>query len=158
MAQALAEGRLRRNFQGYTTDSAGTLLGLGASAIGSLPQGFVQNVSQELGWRAAVREGRLPVARGVAVTGEDRFRGEIIERLMCDLAVDLGEVCRRHGRELSELGPCLARMAPFIADGLVRLNEGRLTVTSAGRLVVRSVCAAFDDYHAPDAAHHSKAI
>jgi oxygen-independent coproporphyrinogen-3 oxidase len=54
LALAAREGRLHRNFQGYTADAAPTLLGLGASAIGSLPQGYVQNISQELGWRAAV--------------------------------------------------------------------------------------------------------
>lgn len=158
MAKALGEGRLRRNFQGYTTDAAPTLLGLGASAIGALPQGFVQNVTQELGWRAAVREGRLPVARGVALTAEDRFRGEIIERLMCDLEVDLDAVCARHGRPRQELDGCLARLRPFAQDGLVRIAGGRVETVGAGRLVIRSIAAAFDAYFAPDSGRHSRAL
>ena len=158
LAAAQREGRLRRNFQGYTTDAAPTLLGLGASAIGSLPQGLVQNVTQELGWRAAVEAGELPIARGVAVTADDRFRSEIIERLMCDLAVDLDAVCARHGRRREELRPELARLAPFEADGLVRRRGGRLQVTSDGRILVRSVCAVFDAYFAPEAQRHAKAI
>jgi oxygen-independent coproporphyrinogen-3 oxidase len=158
MARALAEGRLHRNFQGYTTDTADTLIGLGASAIGRLPQGYVQNIAQELGWRAAIHEGRLPVARGVALTGEDRFRGEIIERLMCDLAVDLADVCVRHDRHPGELGEPIARLAPFIADGLVRLDGGRLEVVGHGRLVVRSVAACFDAYFDPAGGRHSKAL
>jgi oxygen-independent coproporphyrinogen-3 oxidase len=158
MAVALAEGRLRRNFQGYTTDTAGTLLGLGASAIGALPQGYVQNVAQEIGWRAAVREGRLPVARGVALTADDRFRAEIIERLMCDLAVDLDAVCARHGRQVSELSGEIAALAPFAADGLVRIEGGRITVLGAGRLVIRSICAVFDAYFQPQAGRHSRAL
>ncbi|WP_340647363.1 oxygen-independent coproporphyrinogen III oxidase [Phenylobacterium sp.] len=155
---AQREGRLRRNFQGYTTDSAQTLLGLGASSIGSLPQGFVQNIAQELPWRSAVNQGDLPVARGVVVTDEDRFRAEIIERLMCDLSVDLAAVCGDHGRTLHELASEIAALGDFSNDGLVVLEGNRLTVTEVGRLVVRSVCAVFDAYFAPDAGRHSKAL
>ncbi len=158
MAKALAAGRLRRNFQGYTTDPAETLLGLGASAIGRLPQGYVQNVPQDLGWRVAVQTGQLPVARGVAITDEDLFRGEIIERLMCDLAVDLDAVCARHGREMSDLSDALARLTPFIGDGLARLDGCRLEIIGHGRLVVRSMCAAFDAYFEPAAGRHSKTL
>lgn len=158
MARALDEGRLRRNFQGYTTDVADTLLGLGCSAIGRLPQGFVQNIAQELGWRAAVKEGRLPVARGVAMTADDRFRGEIIERLMCDLAVDLEDVCARHARPVADLESAIVRLGPFVGDGLVKLEGLRLKIVGHGRLVVRSVCAAFDAYFEPEAGRHSKAL
>jgi len=158
LARAQTERRLRRNFQGYTTDSAQTLLGLGASAIGSLPQGLAQNVTQELGWRAAIAAGDLPVARGVPVTPEDRFRGEIIERLMCDLQVDLGAVCARHGRDLADLNDELAELADFAADGMVVMQGDRLIVTDLGRLVVRTVCAVFDTYFAPEAGRHAKAL
>jgi oxygen-independent coproporphyrinogen-3 oxidase len=158
LAVARQEGRLHRNFQGYTTDAASTLLGVGASAIGSLPQGFVQNITAETGWRAAVAEGRLPIARGVAATDDDRFRGEIIERLMCDLAVDIPRVCIRHGRDPAELNDSLRKLAPFVGDGLARMEAGRLQVLGPGRLVVRSICAAFDQHFAPDAGRHSRAL
>lgn len=158
MAVALEEGALRRNFQGYTTDAADTLLGLGASAIGHLPQGYAQNIAQEIGWRAAVKEGRLPIARGVALSDDDRFRGEIIERLMCDLTVDLDEVCARHGRDVADLSDAITRLTPFVGDGLVRLEGPRVRVIGHGRLVVRSVCAAFDAYLDPTAQRHSKAL
>ena len=158
LAVALAEGRLHRNFQGYTTDDAGALLGFGASAIGVLPQGYVQNTAQELAWRAAVGKDELPTARGVAVTADDRFRGEIIERLMCDLRVDLAAVCARHGRPLSDLAGPRARLADFAKDDLVRLDGAVVQVTELGRLLVRSVCAEFDAYFAPEGGRHSKAI
>ena len=158
LAVALAGHRLHRNFQGYTTDAAGTLLGLGASAIGSLPQGYVQNLAQEVDWRAAVREGRLPVARGVGLTADDRFRAEIIERLMCDLAVDLDAVCARHGRDLAELAAARASLDRFEADGVVRLAGSRVEVTELGRPLVRSVCTAFDAYFAPEGGRHSRAL
>jgi oxygen-independent coproporphyrinogen-3 oxidase len=158
MAVALVEGRLKRNFQGYTTDAAGTLLGLGASAIGRLPQGYVQNAAAEVAWRAAVKAGGLPVARGVALTPDDRLRGEIIERLMCDLSVDLAEVCARHGRTFSAVSESVTRLAPFVADGLVRLDRERLQVVGHGRLVVRSIAAVFDAYFDPLTVRHAKAL
>ena len=158
LALAACEGRLHRNFQGYTTDAAGTLLGLGASAIGSLPQGFVQNAAQEMAWRAAVAAGDLPVARGVAVTDEDRFRGEIIERLMCDLDVDLSALCARHDRPISDLAPAFASLEAFERDGLVRYEGARVMVTAQGRPLVRSVCAVFDAYLDAGAQRHAKAI
>lgn len=158
LARAQAEGRLRRNFQGYTTDGATTLLGLGASAIGGLPQGMAQNETRELAWRNAVRAGRLPIARGVAITAEDRFRGEIIERLMCDLEADLAAICARHGRDPAALAPELARLEPLARDGLVAWRGRRLAVTPAGRRLVRSIAAVFDAYLAPDAQRHAGAL
>ncbi|CAN7372385.1 oxygen-independent coproporphyrinogen III oxidase [Caulobacter sp. LjRoot300] len=158
MAKAQAAGTLRRNFQGYTTDPAVTLLGMGASAIGGLPQGFVQNAAHELTWRAAVKEGRLPVARGVAISDEDRFRAEIIERLMCDFAVDLAAVCARHGRSADELAAELARLAPFVADGLAEIRGARVQVPPPGRPLVRSIAAVFDAYFNADSQRHAKAI
>lgn len=158
LARAQAEGRLRRNFQGYTTDGATTLLGLGASAIGGLPQGMAQNETRELSWRNAVRAGRLPIARGVAMTAEDRFRGEIIERLMCDLEADLPAICARHGRDPASLAPELERLEPFARDGLVAWRGRRLAVTETGRLLVRSIAAAFDAYLAPDAQRHASTL
>lgn len=158
LAAALAEGRLHRNFQGYTTDATPTLIGLGASSIGRLPQGFVQNLTQEKAWRDALRENRLPVARGVALTDEDRFRGDIIERLMCDLTVDLDTVCARHGRPPESQDDAVADLAPFVADGLVEIAGRRITITPAGRALTRSVCAVFDAYLDRDALRHARAL
>lgn len=155
LARAQAERRLRRNFQGYTTDAATTLLGLGASAIGSLPQGMAQNQTQELAWRTAVAAGRLPIARGVAVSAEDRFRGEIIERLMCDLEADLPALCARHGRGPEALAAELARLEPFLHDGLAIWDGRRLVVTPAGRPLVRAIAALFDRHLAPAAERHA---
>jgi len=158
LAQALTAGSLGRNFQGYVTDPAMTLLGLGASAIGQLPQGFVQNAGRELEWRSLIAHGELPAIRGVALTADDRFRSEIIEQLMCRLEVDLAEVCRRHGRRPLDLAAERARLAPFIDDGLVRDLGDVIMVTDAGRPIVRSICTAFDAYFAPEAGRHAKAL
>jgi oxygen-independent coproporphyrinogen-3 oxidase len=158
LARAVAAGKLHRNFQGYTTDDAPALVGFGASSISSLPQGFVQNLAREAEWRRAVGQGRLPVARGVARTDDDRFRGEIIERLMCDLAVDLEAVCRRHGRTLDVLAPAIAGLEPFVRDGLIVWKRPVIQATEPGRNLIRSVCALFDAHLAPEAQRHSATI
>src|SRR5690349_1939795 len=91
MAVRQKDGRLHRNFQGYTTDEATALIGFGTSSIGSLPQGYIQNAPTTVAYREAILEGRLPVVRGVTLSQDDRLRRAIIERLMCDFSVDLDE-------------------------------------------------------------------
>ncbi len=153
LAVAAFEGRLRRNFQGYTTDTAPALLGLGASAIGSLPGGFGQNLVDERRWAEAIGEGRLPIARGVAVTPDDRLRAGLIERLMCDFALDLRQAPPEAQAILAD-----ARMDGLEQEGLTRRDGLLLSVTPAGRRFVRQVAACFDAYLAPAATRHSAAV
>jgi coproporphyrinogen III oxidase-like Fe-S oxidoreductase len=158
LATATAADRLKRNFQGYTTDDAPVLLGFGASSIGSLPQGYVQNLPSIPVWRDAVRAGRLPVARGIALTDADRLRRAVIETLMCRNAVDLREVAARHDADpasLMDAAPVLQEMA---CDGLLRWDGMHVAVTPAGRPFVRAVAAAFDTYLAAGAARHSAVV
>lgn len=158
LAVALDNGRLHRNFQGYTVDDAAVLLGFGASAIGSLPQGYVQNVSPLKDYARAIEGGTLATARGVAFTADDRLRAEIIERLMCDLAVDLDEVARRHGADTGGFGAELSGLAPLRADGIVDITGRKIALTEAGRPFVRLVAAAFDTYLQAGQSRHSKAV
>ena len=151
-------GRLRRNFQGYTTDDAPVLLGLGASSIGALPDGYVQNHAPVPAWRDAVAAGKLPIARGVALTPEDRLRREVIEEVMCRMAADLPSITAHHG-----LGPeALAAAAPMLAaqaeDELVEWDGQAVRVTDRGRPFVRAVAAAFDAYLQPGTTRHAAAI
>jgi oxygen-independent coproporphyrinogen-3 oxidase len=158
LARALAAGRLRRNFQGYTTDDAEALLGLGASAIGSLPAGYVQNAAPLPRYRDAIRQGRLATVRGIALAGDDRLRRAIIERLMCDLAVDLQAIRVEFGVAADSLAPERAALRPLAENGLVELDDRAIRVTAAGRPFVRVVCAAFDRYLGTGAGRHSPAI
>lgn len=157
IAVALRQGRLRRNFQGYTADPHSTLIGLGVSAISALPQGYIQNDANEVGWIKRVSEGRLPVVRGVGLTADDIFRAEIIERLMCDLSVDLAAVCARHGRRPGELVAERARLAELQADGLVSLEGDRVDMTPLGGPWLRTVAQAFD-VQSRDQGGHSKVL
>ena len=144
LAVALHEDRLHRNFQGYTADPHMTIVGLGASSISSLPQGYYQNDATELGWRRRLQEGRLPVVRGIGLTDEDRFRGDIIETLMCRRSVDLASVCASHGRSVADLAPEQAALRAMAADGLVDLSDTAVAMTSLGQPWLRSVARVFD--------------
>lgn len=158
MAKALAAGSLARNFQGYTTDKATALIGLGASAIGALPQGYVQNAPAVPLYRAAVMQDRLPIARGVALTAEDRLRRHVIERLMCDLSADLDVICAAHGASPAQLQESVRALGPLAAQGAVRIEGGRITIPPSWRVATRLVCAAFDSYLATGQARHSAAV
>ncbi|HEY2662012.1 MAG TPA: oxygen-independent coproporphyrinogen III oxidase [Caulobacteraceae bacterium] len=158
LARSARAGRLRRNFQGYVPTASETLIGLGASAISQTPSGFAQNLPTELQWRGALIAGQAPIARGCVLTGEDRFRGEIIERLMCDLAVDLAQICRRHDRALESLNGERAQLEPMRDDGLITIDGDRVAATEQGRPFIRAVCAVFDRYLQPVAARHAPAI
>ena len=158
LAVASRTGSLRRTFQGYVASPAQALIGLGASAISNLPQGYVQNQTGELAWRRALEKGVLPVARGCALSDDDRFYGAIIERLMCDLTVDLHAVCERHGRAVADLSGALARLLPMREDGLVVVAAGRIAMTERGAPFVRAVCAVFDTYLRPSAERHAPTV
>ncbi len=157
LARALDEGRLRRNFQGYTDDTSPVLIGLGASAISRFPQGYVQNISATAGYLAHVREGRLASARGHAFTAEDRLRARVIEQLMCTFRVDLAAVEAEPGVGAPvDLRPDLARVAAKFAPYL--RHEGTvLEILPEGRCLTRMVAREFDAY-SMDAAGHSLAI
>ena len=158
LAIARQEGRLKRNFQGYTDDSADTLIGLGASAIGRMPQGFVQNAVPTRDYLARIAEDRLATAKGYAFTEEDRFRADIIERIMCDLAVDLPRLSRLHGRDHRSAIVDRPRIESLIADGAVTMIDDRLSISDGAEFLVRSVASAFDAHLAHSAATHSRAV
>jgi len=158
MSRALGEGRLHRNFQGYTTDQAQALLGFGASSIGALPQGYVQNAVPLRAWADAVRHGRPAVDKGVALDDEDRLRRAVIERLMCDLRVDLAVVGRRYGKTAGHFAAELESLEPMVADGLVAIDGERIEITGLGQPLMRTVCAVFDTYLATGAGRHSRAV
>lgn len=153
LAVAARDKRLRRNFQGYTTDDADALIGIGASAIGRLPQGFVQNAPDVAGYSRAIAAGRFATVKGIALSHDDRLRSTIIERLMCDLAVDL-DAFGGATRFAAERGA----LAPLAAQGLVAIDGARIAMTAAGRPFVRLAAAAFDAYLAASAKRHSPAV
>lgn len=158
MAVALREGRLRRNFQGYTTDQSDILLAFGASAIGRLPQGYVQNEVAIAAYSRAIAHDRLATAKGYALTADDRLRGEIIERIMCDFAVDLDAICGRHGSAPEAMLESAARLKELVSDGVVALDGASLSVVDDSRFLVRSVASAFDAHLDRSSRLHSRSV
>jgi len=153
LVRAGANGKLHRNFQGYTDDASRVLLGFGASSISTFADGFVQNVADVPRYVSAIEAGSLASARGCVLDERDRQRARIIERLMCDFAVDLGAVAPN-----ADFREEMAMLAPMQWDGLVETDGKRLAVTDAGRAVVRVIAAAFDTYRRPQMTEFSKAI
>jgi oxygen-independent coproporphyrinogen III oxidase len=158
MAVAFREGRLRRNFQGYTTDQSNILLGFGASAIGRLPQGYVQNEVGTRAYEKAIADGRLATVKGYALTDDDRLRADIIERIMCDFSVDLDPICARHGSAAAAMLKSAPRLRELISDGIVELDGTSLAVADDSRFLVRSVAAAFDAHLDGSKQLHSRAV
>ena len=159
LARAAAAGTLRRNFQGYTADPADALIGFGASAIGALPQGYLQNESDLRAYAEAIGGGRLATARGLALTTEDRLRGAVIERLMTAMHADVGALCRAHGFTESHLDDAFAAVDVLAAHGIAE-RQGRLVaILPEARLLMRTVAACFDAYLAPTAQpRHAQAV
>jgi oxygen-independent coproporphyrinogen III oxidase len=158
LAIAAREGRLFRNFQGYTTDGCRTLIGLGASAISSYGDAYVQNIVPTSQYEKAALAGRLTAMRGVQLNSDDRIRAYIIERLMCDFALSFDALER-------VFGPA-AR--PYVAEARIacaRDRFGLCTVTGDGlaireetRPFARIVASWFDAYLDEGSARYSKAV
>ena len=161
MAKAAAARRLKRSFQGYTTDAAPALLGFGASSIGSLPQGYVQNAPTAAAYAREIDAGRLATVRGVALTADDRLRRDVIERVMCDLEVDVEAIAAKHGADAAPLTAAASEGMPrFEEDGLASWDGRRIVVSERGRPFVRSIAALFDAYLARQTLkpRHSRAV
>lgn len=158
LALAAREGRLRRNFQGYTDDPAPVLVPLGPSAIGQFREGFVQNAVATDAWSAAIAEGRTPLARMLPTTTDDQLRASVIERLMCDLTVDVGSICGAHGVDPASLDACLDRVLALESDGLCHVEGRVVTVPEASRRLVRVTAACFDARLPEATARHSRAV
>jgi oxygen-independent coproporphyrinogen III oxidase len=158
MALAARSGKLHRNFQGYSTDPAETLIGLGATSIGRTPRGYVQNIAETGAWTRAVRDGILPVAKGLAFTGDDRLRADVIECIMCDGRVDLAAIGLAYGAAPDWYADSEHALREFEADGLITRTGAEIRLTPTGQTLCRVVAAAFDRYLAGSEARHSVAV
>jgi oxygen-independent coproporphyrinogen-3 oxidase len=153
LASAAGSGKLHRNFQGYTDDDDPVLLGLGASSISTFAEGFLQNISDVPKYVSAIEAGELASVRGCRLGADDRWRGRVIERLMCDFTVDFAEVAP--GADLSRELPMLA---PMVREGLIEIADSNLVVTEMGRPIVRVMASVFDVYRGLQTAQFSKAV
>jgi oxygen-independent coproporphyrinogen-3 oxidase len=147
LAVAKQQGRLHRNFQGYSTQPDCDLIGLGVSAIGEMGGCYSQNAKTLPEYYEALAAGRLPVVRGLNPDSDDRLRRQIIMSLMCQGSIDLYAIERQHHIDTRlYFFDERVRLQELAAKGLVEFNDDVVTVTRTGWFFVRAVAMVFDRY------------
>ncbi|CUH12974.1 Oxygen-independent coproporphyrinogen-III oxidase [Jannaschia seosinensis] len=151
LARAQAAGKLRRNFQGYVDDDTDVLIGLGASAISRFPQGYAQNDPATSTWKATARDGRLATIRGHAFDDDDRLRGTMIERLLCDFRIDPADIAHRAGVPEAQVRVLTDDLALRWPEAIRQGSAGEIEIAlpALARLVARDL----DAYAAPPERH-----
>ena len=144
---AQRQGRLHRNFQGYSTQAECDLLAFGVSAIGKIGPVYAQNVKTLDEYYDALDQGRLPIVRGLALNRDDILRRSVIMAIMCQGELDFEAMGDAHLIDFkSHFSRELERLGEMVAMGLVRLSDSSLEVTEQGWYFVRAIAMTFDKY------------
>ena len=147
LAIAQREGRLQRNFQGYSLHMADDLLGLGVSAISQMGDFYLQNERELSAYYALLDDGKFPVTRGCRVTDDDKLRRYVIMGLISELRLDIADCSRQFN---IDFGTTFARewrtVQPMVDDGLLEITASDIRVTRRGRPFLRNICMPFDAY------------
>jgi oxygen-independent coproporphyrinogen-3 oxidase len=147
LAVAQREGRLQRNFQGYSTLPECDMLGFGVSSIGRVGPTYCQNLKDLEAYYAALDGGHLPVAGGIVLTADDVVRRAVIQELACQFRLSIESIEAAYGLDFSDyFAQELQDLRELVEDGLVEVQPGWIVVTPRGRLLVRIVCMVFDRY------------
>lgn len=162
LAQSLTQSTLRRNFMGYTVSDSDTVIGLGVSAISSLPTAFAQNSRSIDEYQQRVGNGGLAIERGLARSFDDRVRSEVIESLLCSGEVNFNSFEQKWEIEFkSYFGRELEKLNGFNQDGLIVSSADGLQITDLGRVFSRNIASTFDSYlqgHSGNAKVFSQAV
>jgi oxygen-independent coproporphyrinogen-3 oxidase len=147
LADALEDGRIHRNFMGYTVMPASDQVGVGVTSIGDLAGAYAANLRNLAGYQRAVDGGSLPVERGIRRSAEDELRGAVIRRIICSLELDFSWVEQHYGVEFGQhFADALSELAEMVDDGLVEIDDRALRITPRGRFFLRNACMPFDAY------------
>ncbi|RCV87701.1 oxygen-independent coproporphyrinogen III oxidase [Billgrantia montanilacus] len=145
LVMAQRQGTLQHNFQGYSSHGRCDLVGLGVSAISHVDGVYARNPISLGAYEAALDASHLATARGIRQTFDDRVRHHAIERLICDMQLDLGQLGERFGIDAARyLADALARLEAPERDGLLAWQGDRLVATPIGRLLICHLATAFD--------------
>ena len=161
LAVAQRQGRLHRNFQGYSTHADTDLVACGVSAIGSVGATYSQNVKTLDAYYEALDKNELPIVRGARLSMDDALRRGIIQTLMCNFELSMQAIEQAYPIDFaSYFKPELERLAALAGDGLLSTDAQWLTVTPKGRLLIRNICMVFDRYltSSPQVARYSRTI
>ncbi len=146
MYTAYLDHKLHRNFQGYTTDTADDLISFGASSIGKLNQGYFQNLVAVREYQNKIKDGKLPIARGMKLAHQDNFRSRIIEEIMCYFETDLNRICTEFDMDYAVLSESIEKLSEYIDEGGVEFNEGHLVINEPKAFFGRLAASCFDEY------------
>jgi len=146
LSKANLSGNIRRNFQGYTTDKSNSILGVGASSIGASQWNYFQNIKDISEYKKKVSKEGLSVSRGYSMSGDDRFRAEIIQSLMCNLSVNLETICRKYNYSLTSIGNEIEKLKPFEEYGIIEKNGYNIRLAISQRQAIRVIASVFDKY------------
>lgn len=147
LAMAQVEGRLQRNFQGYSLHMADDLLGLGVSAISQMGDFYLQNERDLASYYELVDGGSLPTTRGCRVSVDDKLRRHVIMSLISDLKLDISECSQQFGIDFNQMFQDeLIQLQPLEEDGLLTISKGKISVNKRGRPFLRNICMPFDAY------------
>lgn len=161
LAVAQRQGRLHRNFQGYSTHAESDLVSCGVSAISSVAATYSQNVKTLDAYYDALDKNELPIVRGIKLNMDDALRRVIIQMLMCNFELSIQSVELAYPITFTTyFATELEKLRPFEQDGLVTIDAEWLSVTPKGRLLIRNICMVFDRYLSakPDQQRYSKTI
>ncbi len=145
LTEALDQGRLQRNFQGYSTNAGLDLLALGVSAISYVQGHYWQNTKALGAYRETVATGELPIVKGLTCTPDDLVRHEVIMTIMCGMGLDYDTIEKNHGVAFTDYFAAeIPKLADFFADELISPRDRGFEVTPAGRFLVRNIARVFD--------------
>ncbi len=144
---AQQQGRLQRNFQGYSTHGECDLLAVGVSSISMIDNVYVQNARELNRYQQKMDMGLLPVTKGFTLNQEDILRRFVINRLICNGELSFTEIYRRFDVVAQQhFQNELLRLQPMVQDDLIRIDSNGIEVLNKGRLLIRRVCMVFDEY------------
>lgn len=147
LAKATLDKSLHRNFQGYTTRADCDLIALGLSAIGKIGNSYVQNLRTLDEYYACLDQGKLPVEKGFHLSADDLLRRQVIMDLMCSSPIDFAQIEQQYQINFNEYFSAELQQIQLYADeGLIKLDDRAVSITPKGRLFVRAVGMAFDQY------------
>ena len=159
LAVAQREGKLHRNFQGYSTHADCDMLAFGVTAIGQIGDSYSQNQREADAYYTALDAGHLPLLRGMRLSEDDKIRRHVIQTLICHFALEFAvidaelDIDSRH-----YFAEDLRQLEPMQADGLLEVSDTGIRVLPAGHLLIRNICMVFDAYLQKSAQQFSRVI
>ncbi|MDD5633644.1 MAG: coproporphyrinogen III oxidase, partial [Methylococcales bacterium] len=149
LAIAQREGKLHRNFQGYSTHSDCDLIGLGITSIGKVGNAYSQNVKELDEYDQLISQNKLPVFKGVELDDDDKLRGAVITQLICHFDLTFAAIEKKFSINFADyFAKELEALMHMQTDGLITLSALGIHVLPAGRLLIRNICMVFDKYMA----------